>query len=237
MTYPAPSTAAHQRPRSTRSLVLAAVVLAIVFGAAGLALGRGTAPKHTNTGKTGSSSSSAGGTGNLSAPHGPKVVTNGIPTGYTHDAGGAATAAMNAVEAGGLARTGRVDGKQIVAQLAVSNPNAATLSGLEQSRVAGGGDYYEVPLFGQAGSASGDQTVVRVWSVEVSRLPAQQSGDNRPFGGSYRTYTVTLQWQSNDWKVADWKAVDGPNPGDPSTDPSAGGITPWPGGSYTFFVG
>ena len=100
--YPAPPPTAPAPGRSGRRRWIAVVVVVVLVAAAGVGgylLGR----NHAGSSTAGDVSSGA--------PYGPARLTDGVPGGYTHDRGGAANAAVNAVQASLLVQANKLKAK------------------------------------------------------------------------------------------------------------------------------
>lgn len=210
--------------------VAAVVVLVVIIWAIVSALG----------GDSGSSQSTQAGPAIRSA-HGPTSITRGVPSGYTHDKAGAATAGANFITAVDEARLGRVTADAVKSQLVVSQPTQALTKVLDedtdrQEAESAGEVSNDVPVVTSVTSYSPDRAVVSVWSVGASQMKVSDAG-KVGVNTLWATTTVTLQWIDNDWKASDWSFQLGPNPDqamfpDGDSPLRVAGV----GGMYTFFV-
>ena len=156
----------------------------------------------------------------VSGPVGPTRTTNGVPQGWRHDGGGARAAAVGYVAlTGDIARAGFITRHDMVTQLATGS-YGSTLADLTNRQM---NDllyqlgqtqtdptaliWLETPLTARLVSADATHARVDVWSVFV--LGAPNAGPPRQ---AWRTVTVDLAWEDNDWKVAVWTARSGPTP-------------------------
>lgn len=175
----------------------------------------------------------------IRAAHGPTSITNNIPSGYTHDKVGAATAAVNFAQAVDQARAGRISAADLRTQSvgpsasdALSNVlDVATDQPEQKDKVFNAATVVTtVPTY------TDDRAVVSMWSVGASQAPV--GGDGRlSLQTLWGTTTVTMAWADGDWKAVDWKYQTGPNPDDvtfPANDsPLSKQAT---AGYYSFFI-
>ena len=181
-------------------LVTAAVlVLAVALVGGGLLLGRATADPTAST-------ASAGG---ALSPHGPTVIVDGIPSGYPRDRAGAATAAVNFLQACWSAASGVGDVERIRAVMAAANPSVQVVKTIGPGRVARPDSGQQVtPAAVTVLSQDDEQAVVSVWAVSAY---GGTVGDTTRTTGMWFTFTVALSWESGDWRIADLSVVDGPD--------------------------
>lgn len=155
----------------------------------------------------------------LDAPA-PTTNAHGVMVGWPHTTPGATDAAAAYVRASGLvASAGPLQRRDVIASLATTGFASALVeeSGRELDdllfslgeRGLAPDDlvWREFPLTADEASASADHVEVRVWSVLVVGAT----------GGSvarqvWRTSTISLRWEDNDWKVDAWDSAAGPVP-------------------------
>lgn len=189
------------------ALLLATIVGSFTTGACSMPTGPSTAPSTTE------SESEAGAVG-------PLVVDNGVGHGWRHDADGAVAAASNAVSVtGAIATAGFITRNDLIASIA-SDEYAAELAsvssrqldelsielgeaGIAPSEIV----WSELPLRARLVSHSTDEAVVEVWAVLVVGVPGH--GAPRQV---WRTVTVGLVWEREDWRIDRWEAAAGPTP-------------------------
>lgn len=150
----------------------------------------------------------------------PSIVVDGIGHGWHHDGAGAIAAASNAVSVTGeIAAAGFITRDDLIASIAsaayadelasVSSHQLDELSielgeaGIAPSEIV----WSELPLRARLVSNSGDAAVVDVWSVLVVGVPGH--GAPRQV---WRTVTVGLVWEREDWRIDRWEAAAGPTP-------------------------
>lgn len=203
--------------RGRTGLVTAALlVLAVLLVAGGLLLGRATADPTADTTPSG---------GALS-PHGPSVIVDGIPAGYPRDRAGAATAAVNFLQACWSAASGVGDAERIRAVMAAANPSAEVVNTIGQGRAARVDSGQQLtPAAVTVLAQDDDQAVVSVWAVSAY---GGTVGNTTRTTGMWFTFTVALSWESSDWKIADLSVADGPDQGGAGGDnrvPLTGALT------------
>ncbi|QIS09841.1 hypothetical protein [Nocardia arthritidis] len=185
----------------------------------------------------GCSDNSPGG-GQVRAGHGPTNVTGGVPTGYTRDRAGAATAAVNIVQALTQAGQGRVTASAVRSALAASNPGPGLTKSLD---IASGGEHDSnvlnvLPAAVTVKSVNADTAQVAVWTVAVSR-DSIAPGDPVSVMTLWSSTTVSLVWEHGDWKAKDLVTHNGPTPDQVVAPGSGSPLTrPLQGGYYTFYV-
>lgn len=153
-------------------------------------------------------------------PVGPRSVdTLGAPHGWRQDQTGALAAAVSAVRLSGvIATAGFITRCDMIRSLTTERfgPELATLSAaqLEEMTVALGEAsvspaallWQELPLTARARD-DGARVEVQVWSVLVVAVP----GVGAP-RQAWRTVTIELVWEADDWKVDGWSTIPGPTP-------------------------
>jgi len=154
-------------------------------------------------------------------PAGPAAVDEfGVPHGWRRDADGALAAAVSAVRlTGSIARAGFITRSDMIAALATerygpklasesSNQLAEMTTALGEASVAPGDLVWsELPLTARALQADDNGARVEVWAVLV--VGVLDLGAPRQ---AWRTVTVDLVWEADDWKVDGWSAQPGPTP-------------------------
>ncbi|MFZ6003055.1 MAG: hypothetical protein ACOYXM_03910 [Actinomycetota bacterium] len=151
---------------------------------------------------------------------GPAEVVDGIPPGWRHDGDGARAAAMAAVSVSGdIATAGFITRDDLIESIASSDyaSELAALSsrqlgelsielgeaGIAPSQLL----WSEIPLRARTVSADDRSALVDVWSVLVVGVPGV--GAPRQV---WRTVTVGLVWERDDWRISGWNASAGPTP-------------------------
>ena len=159
-------------------------------------------------------------------PHGPAVLVDGVPSGYPRDRAGAATAAVNFLQACWSAASGVGDAQRIRAVMAAANPSAEVVRTIGQGRAAGTGSGQQLTAAAATVLSQDEQrAVVSVWAV--SAYGAVVAGRTRTTG-MWFTFQVALSWEQQDWKVADVSVTDGPDATGGGADnqvPLAGALT------------
>lgn len=219
---------ARRSPRSSsRSLITVVGVIVLLIAAIAFANRGGD--------DSGSSSSAEGAGGqpraDSTAATGDKPVqtqSGGIPSGFAHDAQGAASAAANyatvLVSADILNPAQRAE---IVRQVFVTDKQAALTSkfneaysaqflnklGLDQNGNAAQGNTYvsrTVPIGTKVTSSSDSAAAVEVWCTGLYGTAGAKSTD--PVTSDWFTMTLQLRWSGIDWKVDSFSQKDGPAP-------------------------
>ena len=172
--------------------------------------------------------------------HGPASITDGVPNGYTRDQDGAATAAVNTVQAVNEAITGRISMDAVERTRIATSATRAVLD-----VVADGKDprnYQDTLTMAPAAvtvtSFSADAAKVSIWEMSTSQTSITPE-DPKAIRVAWSTEEVSLVWQDGDWKLQDKTFRPGPDPTDPAvTAPPAGSAlaTPVQQGYYSFFV-
>lgn len=151
---------------------------------------------------------------------GPALVVDGIGHGWRRDEDGARAAAGSALAAtGAIATAGFISRNDLIGSIASSgfadelaSESARQLdelaielgeAGVVPSQVV----WAELPLRARVLSFSEDAAAVEVWSVLVVGVPGH--GAPRQV---WRTVTVGLIWEREDWRVDSWESEAGPTP-------------------------
>lgn len=150
----------------------------------------------------------------------PTANEHGITVGWPRSAEGAAGAAASYVRASALVATaGPLERRDVVASIAtvdfapsLLDSTAGELDELlfavgEQGLSATDLVWGEYPLSIDQQPVSDDEVRLRVWSVLM--LGATGGSVARQ---SWRTSTMTLRWEGDDWKVDAWSSEAGPTP-------------------------
>lgn len=151
---------------------------------------------------------------------GPSFVVDGIGHGWRRDEDGARAAAVSAVSAtGAIATAGFITRDDLIGSIA-SSGFAGQLADesarqLDELAIELGGVgvvpsqlvWAELPLRARVLSFSQDAAAVEVWSVLVVGVPGH--GAPRQV---WRTVTVGLIWEREDWRVDSWQNEAGPTP-------------------------
>jgi len=151
---------------------------------------------------------------------GPSFVVDGIGHGWRPDEDGARAAAGAAVSAtGAIATAGFITRNDLIGSIASSgfaaqlaDESARQLDELaielgEVGVVPSQLVWAELPLRARVLSFSQDAAAVEVWSVLVVGVPGH--GAPRQV---WRTVTVGLIWERDDWRVDSWQSEAGPTP-------------------------
>ncbi|MCX4097698.1 hypothetical protein [Nocardia sp. alder85J] len=172
------------------------------------------------------------------AAHGPTRVLGNVPVGYSRDRSGAATAAVNVVQALAQAGSGRIAMDKVVAALVATDPGPALRASIALgSNRAPDSDVLTVLPAAVSVTAFTDTTAeVSVWTMGVSRASISP-GDPVSVTTVWSTDTVELVWQDGDWRAREKTGRVGPTPDD-AVAPTAGSplAQPLVGGYYTIYV-
>lgn len=159
-----------------------------------------------------------------------KRLVNGVPVGYTHNQGGAVQAAVNYQVARSSAAY-FTDEKARHATLTAMMTSQALQrqirnddTGMQQVLTSLGITAGSADELVARGAAMG--TRVTTYTDQVATVDVWMAGlvgvtDKNapmPVSASWTTYTLTLQWQSNDWKLNAITSVNGPSPLDAGSD-------------------
>lgn len=174
----------------------------------------------TSSGSTATPSTTTVPVVTASEPVGPAVVVDGVGHGWRRDDQGALAAAVNAVSVTeDIATAGFITRDDLIESIAsadyaselaaMSSRQLDELSlelgeaGIAPSQLV----WSEIPLRARVVTADRDHSVVDVWSVLVVGVPGH--GAPRQV---WRTVTVELIWERDDWRIDGWDAVAGPTP-------------------------
>lgn len=168
-------------------------------------------------------------------------MVDGVGHGWHHDADGALAAASAAVSATGeIATAGFITRDDLITSIAsldyaaelasVSSRQLDALSmelgqaGVAPSQLV----WSELPLRSRVVSYNDNVAVVDVWSVLVVGVPGH--GAPRQV---WRTVTIRLVWEREDWRIDDWDAAAGPTPALAATSvvssvDDVAGVLAWP---------
>ena len=153
-------------------------------------------------------------------PLGPARTVRGVPQGWRHDPAGARAAAIADVAlTGNVAHAGVLARHDMITQLATAD-YAPTLGALTDHQINDlldplGRDntdptqlvWLETPLTARVARHHPDRVQVDVWSLLILGAPDAPTPRQ-----AWRTVTITLTWEHDDWKVAAWTARAGPTP-------------------------
>ncbi|MGH3804798.1 MAG: hypothetical protein ACRDTD_32575 [Pseudonocardiaceae bacterium] len=169
------------------------------------------------------------------APHGPSQIVDGVPSGYTRDQGGAATAAVNFLQADDKAMAGQVDIAAVEKALVAENPGPKLVSILDSARgrQATGDTFTTLPATVTVRTLSQEAADVSVWALGSGSLNSNGAGDKSSVA-TWGTADLHLVWADDDWKVQDYSFRVGPQPGQEST--SGADSSQIESGYYSFFV-
>ncbi|RLK58366.1 hypothetical protein [Actinokineospora cianjurensis] len=215
------------RPRT--ALWVGAVALALL---AGLAIGWLVLPHDAASPVAAPPQSTASRVdGHVGAPHGPRVITRGVPSGYTRDEAGAATAAVNCVQVQVNTAHGLADPATVKATWIARTADATARGALSQGRNTDGDDRTtKLPASRRVVEFTQDKAVVEVWVASVGI--GTGIGGGTVTAQTWTTQTITLAWE-DDWKVVSIKTRRGPEPGENGASAPA---LPTQSALYTFYV-
>ncbi len=227
---PQPARPTGARPRRLWPVIAAIVVALLIGGVAGWLIS--PAGSNSDSGPGGDApTSSAGG---LGAPHGPKVIRNGVPSGYTQDQAGAANAAVNAVQVQTAVAHGNADGAETASTWIAAAADAHARAALSAATGAPGDDQTsKTPVSTRVTSFTGSAATVEVWIVAVGSSAGIGGGVTTSQNWSTQTYALT--WEKGDWKVVSFRTKNGPQPGDGQSSTGAS-VPPLTNGLYTVFI-
>ncbi|PXX53449.1 hypothetical protein DFR70_12760 [Nocardia tenerifensis] len=158
---------------------------------------------------------SAGSGNSVRAPHGPTGVRDGVPIGYSRDHEGAATAAVNTVQALTQAGQGRIAMAAVEAALIARDPGLRLRKWIEngRDRAEDSSVLNIVPAAVSVTGHSESSAHVGVWVMVVSR---SQINPQSPMSvnTAWATDTVDLVWEDGDWQVKELSSKTGPEPGE-----------------------
>lgn len=154
------------------------------------------------------------------ADTGPRASEHGVPVGWARDAPGARAAAASAVAlTGDLVTAGFISRADKIGVLAsvdfaptLTADTATQLRGLlgdlaEDGVTASELLWRELPLTAEIVDIDDSGAVVRVWAVVVAGAPGRGAARQ-----AWRTITVELVWERDDWRIDGWTATVGPTP-------------------------
>jgi len=232
------------RQRGGRLVLAAVVVAAMAGGLAGFRTVRAdrdpvrheavVVPAVTPSGEppAGSEPAATGsGTGEGPAPaaDGPRAEESGVPAGYGRSQVGAQAAAVGWVSSlGVLMQAGPIATADALRSLVSEERAGATIDSLRAERARFseqfGADpsqavWIDSPLAVQVEDWNPDRAVVRVWSQLLVGVASEATVQ-----ALWRTHTVTVVWEREDWRVDDVSREEGPTPQVMAGDlPSPGG--------------
>lgn len=151
---------------------------------------------------------------------GPRFERFGVPQGWSRDEAGARAAAISAVSLSGqIAVAGFISRADMLGALASDRfrPTLMAESSRQLDRLLGDlpADgvalptllFRELPLTAHALQVDSRTARIDVWSVVVVGVP-----DRGAPRQAWRTVTVDLVWERNDWRVDGWTPAAGPTP-------------------------
>lgn len=151
---------------------------------------------------------------------GPRSQRHGVPVGWSRDEAGARAAAVSAVTlTGDIARAGFITRSDMITTLASrrfaptlvessAGQLAEFLGELAAEGIAAGSVLFrELPLTASVTAADPSVARVEVWAVLVAGTA--ERGAPRQL---WRTVTVDLVWEGDDWQIDGWTARAGPTP-------------------------
>lgn len=214
--------------RSRTGLWVGVAVAALVTGAA---LGRWVFPAEAPVaGSTGAAAGTAPAGGIVAAPHGPAKITQGVPSGYTRDRAGAATAGINAVQLVNNLAHGQATPEIASTTWPASTADDGTRQALS-TRPGSTDQTSKIPATTRVTAYTDATATVEVWVVAVGSGDAIGGGTNT--AARWSTHTIQLTWENGDWKVAGLRANSGPQPGDTDAAPATAPLT---NGLYTYYI-
>ncbi|MFE9449603.1 hypothetical protein [Streptomyces sp. NPDC006739] len=159
-----------------------------------------------------------------------KKLVNGVPVGYTHNQAGAVQAAVNYQVARSSAayftdeKARHATLTAMMTRQALERQIRNDDTGMQQVLTSLGITAGSADELVARGAAMG--TRVTTYTDQVATVDVWMAGlvgvtDKNapmPVSASWTTYTLTLQWQSNDWKLNAITSVNGPTPLDTGSD-------------------
>src|SRR4051794_68850 len=230
--------------RQGRPAVVAVAAVAVIAAVGWLAVthllgGPSTAAQRTSVAvpavTAAASSSPPDATGPVVA--GPDGDSSGVPTGYVDTQAGARAAAVGWVSSlGTLVRLGPIATADALRAVTSARVAEATIDRFRTERDQFTTQFHadpsqaiwiESPLTVTVTDWSPQAATVRVWSQLVMGAPSEAAVQVM-----WRTHTVRLVWEDDDWKVDDVTHIEGPTPQTmPENMPSTGGafeaMTKW----------
>ncbi len=148
---------------------------------------------------------------------GPHADASGIPVGYGRSEAGARAAAVGWVSSlGALMQLGPIATADSLRALMSERVAAATIDSFRAERAQfnqrfgadpSQGIWLEAPLAVTVDDWSPERAVVRVWSQLMMGVASEPTAQVM-----WRTHTVTLVWEHDDWRVDDVSRSEGPTP-------------------------
>ncbi|WP_157777506.1 hypothetical protein [Nocardia terpenica] len=170
--------------------------------------------------------------------HGPTKVIDGVPAGYTHDEHGAATAAVNTIQALTQAGQGRARMDAVVTALIARDPGPQLRQSIRvgRARSAGSDVVNTVPAAVSVTGYSPTAARATVWTMIISRGTITDNAAPAVIT-AWSTHTVDLVWEAEDWKAKETTGHVGPTP-DQAVSPAADSplAQPVQPGYYSFYV-
>ena len=207
------------------------IVLAVLTLALGLVLGRYVLPGAASASGPAPTPTTPPQSAGLAAPHGPRSITQGVPSGYTDDQAGAATAAVNAVQLRVALAHGQATPATAARLWVASTADTTTRQAFSQGADGSSGDQTnKLPAATRVTSFTATATTVQVWVVSAGTAPAFGGGD--VVSAAWTTETYQLVWQGGDWKVVSIQTGQGPQPGDTTTQT----VPALTNGLYSFYL-
>ena len=200
-----------------RSTAIAAVVVAAVVTGSVVLRAHGRTPQPAVSTTVAGTAAAADAS---PRPTNGSVGTTGAVHGWPHSAPGAERAALAAVRlTGPIAKAGFISRADLIRSITSDSfgPKLASTSAsqlAEMTAELGAAKvapvdlvWSELPLTSRVGSATDTTASVDVWSVLIVGI--QGKGAPRQV---WRTVTVTLVWERDDWRIDNWTTVPGPTP-------------------------
>ncbi len=221
------------RQRQPTVAVVAAVAVIAAVGwvaVSHLVGGRSSAAQRTSVAvpviTSVASNSPPGATESVTA--GPDDDSSGVPTGYVDTTAGARAAAVGWVSSlGTLIRLGPIATTDALRAVTSARVAEATIDRFRTERDEFTTQFHadpsqaiwiESPLTVSVTDWTSDEVTVRVWSQLVVGVPSEATVQVL-----WRTHTVRLVWEADDWKVDDVTQTEGPTPQTmPENLPSSG---------------
>lgn len=199
-----------------RRTIIIVVIIGVLLAGGGWWIGRATANPENPT-------SGAG----LGSAHGPTLITNGIPHGYTRDATGAATAAINALQVIGSVTVRKIDAPAaeatVLATTADDHAKHYFIPGVSNTIL----NLLYSPLSFGVTTYTPDAATVRIWAVSVGATTTVDG-----FIPLYGFLTVEVIWEAGDWKIRSIEETRNDKPLAVDFDD----VPPWTGGAFTFLT-
>lgn len=170
--------------------------------------------------------------------HGPTATSDGVPVGYSQDRAGAATAAVNIVQALTQAGQGRIRMATVEHALVARDPGPGLRRslGIGANRSPARDVVNLVPAAVSVPEFSVSSARVRVWTVAVSRAAISEDAPVSVIT-AWSSHTVSLVWETQDWKAKELTSHVGPTPEQtvaPGTESPLSEV--FESGYYSFYV-